>query len=98
MTEVSEFLESLRINGKLAGIDVVFASFAGRLSGSSPALMLLAALVSNAVSTHNEIALPAESVWTKDALRAYLKKLTAAPERDSETPYRYAPAPEWSVR
>ena len=96
MTEVSEFLESLRINGKLAGIDVVFASFAGRLSGSSPALMLLAALVSNAVSTHNEIALPAESVWTKDALRAYLKKLTAAPERDAETPYRYAPAPEWS--
>ena len=93
MTAISDFLEFLRLNGKLAAIDVVFASFIGRRSNDDPALMLLSALVSNAVSVHNEIALPAESVRTKDALRAHLKNMTGGPEQDSDRQTPFCPAP-----
>jgi len=77
MTTVSAFLESLRRCGKLADIDVVFASFIGRNAHGSPALTLLAALVSNESSMHDGTALPAERIWTKDALRDHLKKIAS---------------------
>lgn len=75
MIPVSDFLESFRLAGKLADIDVMFASFIGRQTNGSPSLTLLAALVSNAASMRGEIALPVESVWTKAALRDHLKAL-----------------------
>ena len=76
MIPVSDFLESFRLAGKLADIDVMFASFVGRQTNGSPSLTLLAALVSNAASMRGEIALPVESVWTKAALRDHLKALS----------------------
>ena len=82
MTDISGFLESLRLAGKLADIDVAFAAFIGRCTGGSPALTLLAALVSNAAVMRGEIALPAGAIRTKDALRSYLKKLSVVPDAD----------------
>ena len=82
MTEVLRFLEAIRSCGKLADIDIVFASFVGRNANNSPGLALLAALVSNASSIHGETALPAERIWTKDSLRRCLKKMVVEPFSD----------------
>ena len=94
MTAVSDFLESLRLNGILADIDAVFASFVGRRANGNPALALLSALVSNAVSTHREIAIPQESVWTKDALRAHLKEMIRSQANVSENASPAETAPD----
>ena len=88
MMTVSMLLESLRAGGRLADIDVVFASFVGRNTAGSPGLTLLAALVSNASSMNGETALPAERIWTRDALRKTLRRLALeAPAEDAgDTP------------
>ena len=73
-----DFLNMLRGHGLLSDIDTAFARFIGRNADRSPALALLAALVSNAASVHREIALPASRIDTRESLRSYLKSLSAA--------------------
>ena len=74
MTRIDVFLNRLIRKGRLLEIDVAFAEFVARLAGApdDPALTLLAALVSNAFSQHNEIALPAARIAGSEALGAYL--------------------------
>ncbi len=72
MTPIHPFLNALRDNGRLLDIDVAFAGFVGRLTGDDPALSLLAAIVSNAFSRHNEIAVPLDRIATVDLLAEYL--------------------------
>ena len=72
MTTIHPFLNALRENGRLLDIDVAFAGFVGRLTGDDPALTLLAAIVSNAFSRHNEIAVPLERIATIGSLAEYL--------------------------
>ena len=86
MTAVFEFLNALRGRGLLADIDVAFARFIGKYADDDPALTLLAALVSNAASVHGEIALPADRIGTRESLRAYLRRLSAARDDDAQTP------------
>ena len=78
-----DFLNRLRGLGLLADIDVAFARFIGENADGDPALTLLAALVSGATSMHNEIALPAGRIGTREALRTYLEDLAAG--RDADT-------------
>ena len=77
-----DLLNLLRGRGLLSDIDVAFARFLGRNAGGDPALTLLAALVSNASSVHGEIALPAEKIGTREALKKYLK--TLSPSEDDK--------------
>ena len=86
MTAIFEFLNQLRGCGLLANIDVVFAQFIGRNADNDPALTLLAALVSNAMSMHREIALPADQINTRGKLRYYMENLSAG--NDDETVQR----------
>ena len=83
---VFDFLNMLRGRGLLADIDVAFARFVGGNANGDPALTLLAALVSNAASMHREITLTADRIGTREALRRYLKSLSAAPENDAPFP------------
>ena len=80
---MSDFLNMLRGRGLLSDIDVAFARFIGRNAGGSPALALLAALVSNAASMHGEIALPEEKIGTRASLKRYLKDLSAPEDKDA---------------
>ena len=87
MIPIDTFLNALRDNGRLLDIDVAFAGFVGRLSGDDPALALLAAIVSNAFSRHNEIAVPLERIATVDSLAEYLGRPTAElPVNDATWP------------
>ena len=81
---MSDFLNLLRGRGLLADIDVAFARFIGRNANGDDALTLLAALVSNVASMHREIALPADRIGTRDALRRYLKTLSASSEGEAQ--------------
>ena len=78
-----DFLNILRGHGLFSDIDVAFARFIGRNSDGDPSLMLLAALVSNAVSVHGEVALPMERIGTRESLRRYLKALSASEDKDA---------------
>ena len=89
-----EFVNLLRGRGLLADIDVVFAEFIGRNAGGDPALTLLAALISNAASMHGEIALPAETIGTRESLKRYLENLSAFEKdepssRESDAPLAF---------
>ena len=76
-------LNMLRGRGILADIDVAFAQMIGENAAHDPALTLLAALVSNAVSTRGEIALPASEIGTRESLRRYVRKLSVARKDDA---------------
>ena len=82
---MSEFLNMLRGRGLLADIDVAFARFVSRNAGGDPAMTLLAALVSNAMSMHGEIALSAAAVATRESLKRYLKGLAISGEDEQKT-------------
>lgn len=77
-----DFLNRLRGRGLLADIDVAFARFIGENADGDPALALLAALVSGAMSMHDEIALPADWVGTRESLLAYLRNRSAGRDAD----------------
>lgn len=79
---MSDFLTMLRGCGLLTDIDVAFARFIGRNANGDDALTLLAAIISNAASTHREIAVPADRIGTRESLRKYLKNLAAAENND----------------
>jgi len=83
MTTVYEFLNLLRGHGLLADIDVAFARFIGENADRDPALTLLAALVSNAASRRREIALPAETIGTRESLLTYLESLSPGDDGDA---------------
>ena len=74
MTDITTFLYGLRKQQKLLDIDLAFADFIERMTGTScdPGLKLLAALVSNALSRRNETALPVERIETGESLVKYL--------------------------
>jgi len=94
---IASFMNNQLRSGRLLEIDAAFAEFVARLAGvpQDPALTLLAALVSNAFSRHNETALPAARIARLDDLAEYLgeKRSNLPVDRDDWMPEvnRYLP-------
>ncbi|MBQ9336572.1 MAG: exodeoxyribonuclease V subunit alpha [Lentisphaeria bacterium] len=74
MTDMRNFLKELRKKDRLQDIDLAFADLISRTAGdpADPAPVLLAALVSNALTQRGETALSEEQIADADALAAYL--------------------------